>query len=301
VKRSLLFILTLMLLATVSGEAFAQKKNKVKDKRYEPVARAQVKDYEGKYVGVEDAYFLEIRVAPGGEMSITSYEGERKATLKDIRLAGPIITATKIYTDSAMESFSGVFANRILNGDSAFGIIVDNVQVKLEGGVTLNGLFYRLRGEGASNISYPAETDINVARREIEARYALLAEAVRNKDFAAFQSLRTENFSTWPPDGEMMDSEQMAARARALLERIQAPISLMNEIETLILMDHEAIAIVHQKFSRMQEIEGRTRLVETSVTQRETWVKTAEGWKLKFVDNVHDQQTLVDGQRVERP
>jgi ketosteroid isomerase-like protein len=143
------------------------------------------------------------------------------------------------------------------------------------------------------------EREAALARTEIEARYAELSAAVRNRDFAAYQALRTEDFSARLADGEVRDGAQMARRARSLFGRIAAPISLTNQIELLILMDDEAIAIIHQKFSRTQQLAGELHLVETSTTQRETWVRTEGGWKLKFVDNIHAQQTLVDGLPVE--
>jgi ketosteroid isomerase-like protein len=149
-----------------------------------------------------------------------------------------------------------------------------------------------------SRASAFVEREAALARQEIEARYAELSEAVRNRDFAAYQALRTENFSARLADGEVHDGAQMARRAEALFGHIEAPISLSNQIELLILMDNEAIAIVHQKFSRTQQLAGGLHLVETSTTQRETWVRTEDGWKLKFVDNIHEQQTLVDGLRV---
>src|SRR5919202_5868044 len=91
----------------------------------------------------------------------------------------------------------------------------------------------------------------------------------------------------------------MAARARAMLERIQPPISTSNAIDSLTIRGDEAVAVVHQRFSRMQMIAGQLRRVETTVTQRETWVRTPEGWKLNFVDDVHDPKTFVDGKRVD--
>ncbi len=300
-RRKCALVMTLMLLLTAaSGEVFAQKKKKVKDKRFEPTVRASSKDYEGRYTGIEDSYFIEIELAPDGGLSITSYEGEREAVLKDIRVAGAIITAIKIYTDGSAENFSGVFANRIMNGQSAFGIIVDNMQVKVAG-LTLTGLFYRLREEsgGAGFVPSFVETTASVVRTELEARYAQLDAAIENKDLASLQKLRADNFLTWTPDGRIQNSEQLAARSRELMKRIQPPINISRTIETLILMDHEAIAIVHQKFSRMQEVSGRLCLIESSVTQRETWIRTADGWKLKLVDNMRDRQTLVDGQPFE--
>ena len=284
----------LLLLTAASGEVVAQKK-KFKEKRYEPATRPALKDYEGRYIGVEDSYYIEVRVTPDGGLTITSFEDERQAVLKGIRLEGAIITATKVYTDGEIESFAGVFANRILNGQSAFGIIVDNMQVSVAG-LTLTGLFYRLREESTAGIVPVIETNASLVRREIEMLYAQMSAAVENKDFGSLQALRADNFLARLPGGEILDKEQMAARSRALLERIQLPIKLSSSIETLILMDNEAIAVIHQNFSSMQEVSGRLCLIETGATQRETWTRTHEGWKLKFVDNIRDQQTLVDGQ-----
>lgn len=288
------FVLALLLLfLTASGDGFAQKR-KVKDKRYEPTTRHALVDYEGRYTGIEDSYFIEIALNSEGGLSITSYEGERQAVLKDIQVAGAIITATKVYTDGATENFAGVFANRILNGQSAFGIIVDNMQVKVAG-LTLTALFYKLREESRAGMPPIVEMSASVVRREIEARHAELMSAVEGKDFAALQRLRTDDFLAWMPDGQILDSEQMAARSKAMLERIQPPVHLRNTIETLILMDNEAIVIVRQNLSSMQESAGRLRLVETSARQRETWTRTPEGWKLKFIDRIQDRQRLVDG------
>ena len=60
-----------------------------------------------------------------------------------------------------------------------------------------------------------------------------------------------------------------------------------------------AVAEVFQEATRYRELAGQRRKVDTSVLQRETWAKTAEGWKLKVVDNVRDQKRFVDGKRVD--
>jgi hypothetical protein len=44
---------------------------------------------------------------------------------------------------------------------------------------------------------------------------------------------------------------------------------------------------------------GKIREVKTSVVQTETWIFTDNQWKLKLVDNVHDQKRFVDGKRVD--
>jgi hypothetical protein len=61
-----------------------------------------------------------------------------------------------------------------------------------------------------------------------------------------------------------------------------------------------AIAEVLQEATRYREIDGQRRRVDTSVKQRETWSRTPEGWKLKYVDNVRDAKTFIDGKPFER-
>jgi hypothetical protein len=80
---------------------------------------------------------------------------------------------------------------------------------------------------------------------------------------------------------------------------MQPPIAVSNTIETLTVRGNEAIAVVHQQFSRMQVKAGQLRKVETEARQRETWVLTQDGWKLKFVDDVHPGAWYVDGKRVD--
>jgi len=138
-------------------------------------------------------------------------------------------------------------------------------------------------------------------RSEIEEAYRRLARAVDTKDFDAFQSLRVAEFATIPPDGTPSPGSRMADRARGLLERIQPPITTTNDILELTTRGDEAIATVRQKFTRQQMIEGESRTVHTEVTQRETWRRTSEGWKLLFVDEVRDHLRLVDGQPIRQP
>ena len=45
----------------------------------------------------------------------------------------------------------------------------------------------------------------------------------------------------------------------------------------------------------MQLIEGTPHTIHTEVTQRETWSRTPDGWRLRFVDEVRNPITLVDG------
>ena len=126
-------------------------------------------------------------------------------------------------------------------------------------------------------------------RRAIFAAYEALADAVQRKDLDAFQALRTSDFATIAPDSPPRNAEWMAARAQGVLAGIQPPIKTRNDIIALTVRGDEAIAVVRQHFSRRQpNRQGVLRRVETAVTQRETWRYTPAGWKLTFVDEVHD-------------
>jgi ketosteroid isomerase-like protein len=128
-------------------------------------------------------------------------------------------------------------------------------------------------------------------RRAIFAAYEQLAEAVNAKDFDAFQSMRTADFATIPPDSPPRNAAFMATRARGLLAGIEPPIKTRNDILALTVRGDEAIATVRQYFSRRQpNRQGVVRRVDTVVTQRETWRRTPGGWKLTFVDEVRDHR-----------
>lgn len=143
---ALLALLTLACAAApVSGdEGGGQKfKNKPpKDKRFEPVVKENLADYTGRYVGLED-YYLEVGRDVDGQLSIVSQEGRQRATLHNISLSGARLTATRVYADGTTKEFEATFVNRILNGDSRFGIMVENLEVNFEG-LTFNRIFYRL-------------------------------------------------------------------------------------------------------------------------------------------------------------
>jgi hypothetical protein len=142
--RLIAALIVLALLTGISPELFGQKRKKFKEKRFEPVARENLKDYEGTYIGIDSTYGIEIRLGAEGRLIISTFENGRRATLENIKVEGAHLTATKIYTDGRTGKFDGTFSNRILNGESTFGILVDGMQVDV-GGLMLNRIFYPRR------------------------------------------------------------------------------------------------------------------------------------------------------------
>jgi ketosteroid isomerase-like protein len=146
-------------------------------------------------------------------------------------------------------------------------------------------------------------------RKAIEAWYARNTEAFKRKDVAAVMALRTDDFHTVLPDGTKNTRADMQAYTERFLGRIEQWVSMDFQIGTIDVQDKFgdekgkfASADVTQKTVRMQRLaDGQLHKVESGAVQRETWKKTAEGWKLYRVDNIRDSGLYVDGNLVRRP
>jgi len=132
-------------------------------------------------------------------------------------------------------------------------------------------------------------------RKAIEDWYARNMEAFEAKDVAAIMALRTDDFHTITPDGKVNTRADMEVRTKGFLDRIDHFISQDNQIGTIEVEGDLASADVTQKTVRMQRFpDGTLHKVESGAVQRETWRKTAKGWKLYRVDKIRDGGLLVD-------
>lgn len=132
-------------------------------------------------------------------------------------------------------------------------------------------------------------TDEERAQREIQAEYDKLAAAFERQDVDGVLSFRTDDFHTIGPDGNPpMDAAQMKEYTRHWLQvQNKPPIDVRFTIESLeLLSTDEAAAHVLQWASRYQEREGKLAHVVHEVRQRETWMRTPAGWKIRKVDQI---------------
>ncbi len=132
-------------------------------------------------------------------------------------------------------------------------------------------------------------------RRGIEEWYDRNIAAFNAKDVAAIMDLRTDDFHTVTPDGKVNTRADMEARTRLFVDRIDHFISQKFEIGTIQVEGDLASAYITQRTVRMQRFpDGTLHKVEAGAVQRETWMKTASGWKLYRVDDIRDDGLLVD-------
>jgi ketosteroid isomerase-like protein len=135
-----------------------------------------------------------------------------------------------------------------------------------------------------------------LVRQELERAYTTNRQAFLDKNVDAIMALRTSDFHTVGPDGTQRDREAMRQYTIGLLNGIDRWIELTTTIDSLTVENDQAIVTMRQHLDRMAVREdGKVHHVETWATQRETWKRTPDGWKLWRVDQVRDQRRLIDG------
>jgi hypothetical protein len=123
--------LAAVLLIVVASVSYADKNkaSKTKEKRFEAVAVA-VQAAAGSYRGPAESYGLVLEVAPNGTLRGNYVEMGRIAVLHAIELHGSEFTARASFDDGSFRTISGSFANRVLNGATAFGLRMHDVPVE---------------------------------------------------------------------------------------------------------------------------------------------------------------------------
>jgi ketosteroid isomerase-like protein len=133
-------------------------------------------------------------------------------------------------------------------------------------------------------------------RRELEQAYAANEAGFVARDADAVMRLRHPDFHTVDHTGKLSTRQQMDERTRSLIARIERFDSIRETIRALEVHGDTAIATVFQETSRTQRLgDGALHRIDTSVTQREWWRCTPEGWRMWRVDEVEAGTLLIDG------
>src|SRR5687768_3674653 len=143
----------------------------------------------------------------------------------------------------------------------------------------------------------PGDDPRTVVRRELEARYVENGAGFFARDPDRVMRLRHPDFHTINAQGQLSNREQMYERTRSFIGRVERFDSLSERITDLVLSGDTAHAIVQQITVRQQRFpDSALHEIRTSAVQRESWIRTAQGWLMWRVDRVEPGQTLVDGQ-----
>jgi hypothetical protein len=134
------------------------RKEKYLDVRSVPAVKQNPADYSGAYEDLSAMGFsLRLRVSPNGLVEGTGYEPlndepavSKSFTLRNGRITGALITATKVYGNGSTEPLEGVFINKTVfesptdKGVTAFGLGVVGTGLQING-LTVDKVFYQLK------------------------------------------------------------------------------------------------------------------------------------------------------------
>jgi ketosteroid isomerase-like protein len=138
--------------------------------------------------------------------------------------------------------------------------------------------------------------DVEAVRGQLERAYLANEAAFASHDPEAVMRLRHPDFHTVDHAGRRSTRQEMSERTAQFIGRIERFDLLRETIRDLEVHGDTAIATVFQETARAQRLaDGALHRVETTVTQREWWRCTPEGWLLWRVDEVEQGTLLVDG------
>ena len=142
---------------------------------------------------------------------------------------------------------------------------------------------------------------IDSVKKILNSRYEALSKAMDERDLKKILDFKTSDFHSIGPDGRVLDNITMKEYSRQFITNNIPPYNIKNTILKLRLSDNKIVAVVDvlQESVRKRLLLEKLREVKTTVLQTETWIFTNKKWKLKLVDNVHDQKRYIDGKRVD--
>ncbi len=88
------------------------------DIKSEAVVKNNIRDYAGVYESSEAGYRIELRVLTDGKIEGSGYDSDfdssqkKNFTLKDARIEGALLTATKVFANGETKKLEAVFNNR---------------------------------------------------------------------------------------------------------------------------------------------------------------------------------------------
>jgi hypothetical protein len=144
-------------------------------------------------------------------------------------------------------------------------------------------------------------TAVDSVTKILNRRYEELGKAMDERNLDKILSFKSDDFHSIGPDGRVLDNIEMKEYSRQFITNNIPPYNIKNTIQRLRLSYNRIVAVVDvlQEVTRKRDLAGKLREVKTSVLQTETWIFINNEWKLKLVDNVHDQKRYIDGKRVD--
>jgi hypothetical protein len=134
---------------------------------------------------------------------------------------------------------------------------------------------------------------------DFDSRYRDYADAVRKMDVNRYMAYFADDFSMRRPDGKLHDKAEMTRYQKINAQTTNRANVYSADVECVKQLPNGDVAvIVLQKYDRDQaplEQPAKPHNIRTSVVQRETWRKTAIGWRIRSTEELLVGPVFFDG------
>ena len=145
-----------------------------------------------------------------------------------------------------------------------------------------------------------SQADESAVRKEIEAAYAKRDKALKTKDFEFLKSQETEDYTEKSKDGTVRNKEEADAMSDQMAPMVKDVAEQVTKVESVEAGEDDgefvAVSTDHGRLT-LTGPDGKTHEAVGSSHQRDVWVKTKAGWKIKHHEEL-DSTVEIDGQRV---
>lgn len=139
-------------------------------------------------------------------------------------------------------------------------------------------------------------------KKEIRSLYAKQIEVGKTRDVKAMMEFNTTDYSVKLLNGNKLSRQQLEQGMTRYFTsgQLVRQISFSYKILEITPNGDEVIVLVEQRDKRIQiRRDGKPHHVEANVIHRDTWIKSAEGWKRKLTEEIKQTKFTVDGKPVE--
>jgi ketosteroid isomerase-like protein len=149
-------------------------------------------------------------------------------------------------------------------------------------------------------VTTPAfSADKETVRRELQAIYERGDRAWREKDLRAIMAPVAADFTGKQLDGKTVDRAQSEATNKAILELVKSFRETSATVGEVVIRGDEAIITVNGKATGvLLDPQGKEKSFTQLGVWRDTWRKTAGGWKIRREEDVRIEQTI-DGKKAD--
>jgi hypothetical protein len=149
--------------------------------------------------------------------------------------------------------------------------------------------------------SYRAgQSGLDSARKEIEAQYAKRDPAFKNKDFGFIKSQETSDYTEKSKDGAVRSREESDALSDQMASMVKEVTDQATMVESVKAGDDDdeyiVVASDHGRLT-LATPDGQTHEAVGRSRQRDVWVKTGEGWKIKSHEEL-ESNVQIDGKTI---